>query len=411
MHPKLRAAFLVLAAVCLLAALYYPASQYIEGRALDDEMRTLRQMKTEAAAVASLSNSLTEQKEPASAVPSTAMPESGQAVAEITGETTQTDRSTVSSDSSDVGLIGETRLPDDAHIHTRYPSETSSDFAQAESAVTASDSGPFSGPAPTTAPEPEVKNDDPLARTKSAQESAHPTAGMQPGSAVLPQVTSANPVSSQPVAEPEPTPSPTPFVFDEDRILPEYRPMYEINHDMVGWLKIEGTTIDYPVLQRNDEAYYLTRDFYGRNNKNGQLILDAQCDAFEPSANLVISGHNMKSGAMFGSLQQYASRGFGRKHPILEFDTLFERNRYRLVAAFYAWDYEKRGDGFRYNADITYRLEMIRFLEELDQIKLYDTGVTVEFGDRLITLSTCSNETDDGRFVIVARLLREDETS
>jgi sortase B len=197
-------------------------------------------------------------------------------------------------------------------------------------------------------------------------------------------------------------------VFDADRILPEFKPLYEQNHDLVGWLTIGGTEIDYPVLQREDEEYYLTRDFYGQENANGQLILDAQCDPFTPSANLVISGHDMKSGKMFGTLQLYASKSFGQKHPLIEFDTLFEKGEYRLVAAFYAWDYQKK-DGFQYNVDIRYRLEMEQFLGKLNEVKLYDTGVPVEFGDQLITLSTCSRHTDDGRFVVVARKMRAGE--
>jgi SrtB family sortase len=215
--------------------------------------------------------------------------------------------------------------------------------------------------------------------------------------------------AASPAPTPAPEPEPTPFVFDEAKILPEYQALYEENHDLVGWLKIGGTMVDYPVLQRVDEEYYLTRDFYGRSNDNGQLILDAQCDPFAPDLNLVVSGHDMLSGKMFGTLQRYASERFGRQHPIIEFDTLFSRGRYRLVAAFQTWDYLKREDGFRYNVDIRYRLELKKYLEELDAVKLYDTGVPVEFGDQLITLSTCSTRTDDGRFVVVARRLREGE--
>jgi len=226
----------------------------------------------------------------------------------------------------------------------------------------------------------------------------------------IPEFASATPEST-PSPTPAPTPSPTPFVFVEANILPEYRELYEQNADLVGWLKIDGTLIDYPVLKSDDEEYYMTRDFFGRKNYNGQLILDANCDPFTPSVNLVISGHNMKSGKMFGRLQYYASSDYARKHPIIEFDTLFRQGEYRLVAAFYTWDYEAREGGFQYNVNIQYRRQMTAFLEKLDEIKLYDTGVSVEFGDELLMLSTCSYQTGDGRFVVVARRLRPGEAA
>jgi len=238
------------------------------------------------------------------------------------------------------------------------------------------------------------------------------TAQAVPGEQAGPDASAAAPSGDQSPSAQEatrPIPEPTPFAFDEDRILPEYKPLYEENRDLVGWLRIDGTVIDYPVLQREDEEFYLTRDFYGRKNANGQLILDAGCDPFAPSLNLVISGHNMKSGKMFGGLQSFARAEFARRHPVIEFDTLFRRGQYRVVAAFYTWDYEARPDGFRYNVDIRYRRQLSSFLEQLDALKLYDTGVSVEFGDELIILSTCSYQTGDGRFAVVARRLRPGE--
>jgi sortase B len=200
-----------------------------------------------------------------------------------------------------------------------------------------------------------------------------------------------------------------PFVFDETKILAEYKPIYEKNHDMVGWLKIDGTPIDYPILQRVDEEYYLTHDFFQKKNANGQLILDAACDPYAPSLNLVISGHNMKSGKMFGNLQSYASERFARKHPFIEFDTLFRRGRYLVVTAFYTWDHEAREDGLRYNVDIRYSRQLGTFLDQLEPLKLYDTGAEIEFGDELLMLSTCSYQTADGRFVVIARRIRPGE--
>lgn len=295
------------------------------------------------------------------------------------------------------------------------PSSSENLTAPAPGEASASES--LAAPMPdTTRPPASVKNSstpEPGASNRTvAGQGNSPEATLEPSAAgAFSAATAGSKAFAQPepALSPQPTPAPTPFVFDETKILPEYRPLYEINHDLVGWLKIDGTSIDYPVLQRDDEAFYLSHDFYGKTNVNGQLILDAGCDPYTPSLNLVISGHNMKSGKMFGSLQSFASASFARKHPVIEFDTLFRKGRYFVVTAFYTWDHEAREDGFRYNVDIRYSLQLSMFLDQLEPLKLYDTGVSIEFGDELIMFSTCSYQTDDGRFVVIARRARPDE--
>ena len=200
-------------------------------------------------------------------------------------------------------------------------------------------------------------------------------------------------------------------LLDEEKILPELREIWEINHDLVGWLYIEGTNIDYPVVQREDSEYYLLHDFYGNNNGNGQIILDAQCDPYTPSYNLIISGHRMDSGRMFGYLPQYYEKEKSwEEHRIVEFDSLLERKQYVVFAAFYSADYDVDEEGFRYNADIQYRVETERWLAEIRENQLYDTGIDATFGDEFITLTTCSRQFHrDGRFVVVCRRIREGE--
>jgi len=197
--------------------------------------------------------------------------------------------------------------------------------------------------------------------------------------------------------------------LDEDLILPQYREIYGQNEDLVGWLYIPGTPIDYPVLQSEVQDYYLRRDFYGRSNENGQLILDHSCDPWTPSYNLVISGHNMKNGTMFGSLANYASRSYWRNHKTLTFDTLMREGTYVVFAAFYSADYDVDEEGFRYNADIQYRLDAELWLEEVMENREYDTGIDVEFGDEILTLTTCLYQRENGRFVVVARRVRDGE--
>ncbi len=196
-------------------------------------------------------------------------------------------------------------------------------------------------------------------------------------------------------------------------VLTKYQELYALNHDMVGWLKIEGTNIDYPVMQTmDDEEYYLHRDFYGEDNSNGCLILDTDSDMGdgenEPSTNLIIHGHTMRSGLMFGRLRKYAKESYGRKHNIIACDSIYEEREYELIAAFYSQVYETGSDEFKYyaffNADS--REEFDYWYENIKALSLYDTGVTAEYGDEFLTLSCCSYQTEDGRFVVVAKRIK-----
>ena len=232
-----------------------------------------------------------------------------------------------------------------------------------------------------------------------------------------------------PTMEPTPAPTPGPTVdrraydgplpfpmkekvpFDESAILPELRDIYELNRDLVGWLTIPDTIIDYPVLQAEDSQYYLEHDFYGNSNMNGQILLDYNCDPYTPSYNLVISGHHMQNGTMFGDLPLYRDQRYWEKHRFVEFDTLMARKRYVVFAAFLSADYDEDEEGFRYNADIQYKQETRHWLDEIEENKLYDTGIDVEFGDEFITLTTCYRVLHrNGRFVVVCRKIREGET-
>lgn len=199
--------------------------------------------------------------------------------------------------------------------------------------------------------------------------------------------------------------------FDPAKMLPELKEIYELNHDLVGWLSIEGTDIDYPVVQCNDSDFYLKHDFYKQENNNGQIILDTKCDPYTPSYNLIISGHHMRNGSMFGNLPLFNDINYWREHKFVEFDNLMERKHYVIFAAFYSADYDEYEEGFRYNADIRYKLEAEQWLYEVEQNQEYDTGIDAAFGDEFITLTTCERSRHkNGRFVVVMRRIREGET-
>lgn len=201
-------------------------------------------------------------------------------------------------------------------------------------------------------------------------------------------------------------------------VLPEYAKLYEENQDLIGWLSIEGTVIDYPVMQTpEDECYYLKRDFYGEDNENGCLIMDTDSvvgvgkadncyqNGTSPSTNLIIHGHTMKSGEMFGDLPLYRDEEYGKAHETICFDSLYEHREYELIAVFYSQVYYQSQDVFKYyqffQADT--QEEFDDWYENIKKLSLYETGVTASFGDEFITLSCCSYHVEDGRFVVVAK--------
>ena len=188
-------------------------------------------------------------------------------------------------------------------------------------------------------------------------------------------------------------------------VLDEYAGLYAENSDTIGWLKIDGMTIDYVVMQAPDEINkYLRHDFYGKDSTRGCLFVDEYCDIFN-SDNIIIYGHNMKDGSMFGTLDSYADESFYAEHKIIRFDTIYEKHSYEVVAAISTSIPAKDEDVFRYY-EYTSSNDEETFLDYADFIeknKLYDTGVETNPGDKLLTLSTCAYHTTDGRFVVVAR--------
>ncbi len=191
----------------------------------------------------------------------------------------------------------------------------------------------------------------------------------------------------------------------EEPLLEKYAALYEENHDLIGWLSIEGMVIDYPVMQCEDDEYYLHHDFYGNDSKYGCLYVRNVADVDTPGTNFIIYGHNMKDGSMFGDLDLYRRESFCREHPIISFDTLYEERTYEVLAVFRSQVYHSGEDAFKYYQfyEAQTQEEFAYFYENIKALALYDTGVTAEFGDTFLTLSTCAYHVEDGRFVVVAK--------
>lgn len=205
------------------------------------------------------------------------------------------------------------------------------------------------------------------------------------------------------------SPSPTPwamkekYILKEEDILPEYRELYKINPELIGWLTIEGTKIDYPVVQTDNPDYYLDHDFYGEKNINGMLVVTPEYDVLTPSQNIVIHGHNMRNGAMFNAITRYSSKATAKKYPFIHFDTLTEHRTYAVVGALYTKLYEDGEKGFRYNVVMNSEDVAKYFVYNMWKESLYKTDYEYDIWDEYLELSTCAYQTKDGRFVVVAK--------
>ena len=192
-------------------------------------------------------------------------------------------------------------------------------------------------------------------------------------------------------------------------ILPEYLNLYNQNKRLIGWLEIADIDgepfLEYPVMQTTDNEYYLTHGFNQENDKNGCIFMDCNCDAIKPSDNLILYGHHMQSGRMFGNLVKYEDYNFYLTHRIIKFDTIYEHGEYEVMYAFRTSLKTEDDISFKYYQfiDANGAEEFNSYMNEMASMALYDTGVTAVWGDHLLTLSTCDYEEKNGRFAVVAR--------
>lgn len=217
-------------------------------------------------------------------------------------------------------------------------------------------------------------------------------------------------------ASPAATKAPESFyTLDEEEepkeVLEEYKNLLLKNKRLIGWVKIEDTNIDYPVMQTVDNEYYLDHNMEQQYDRNGTIFMDKDCDVLKPSTNFILYGHHMRSGRMFGQLDKYKDKSFYEKHPYISFDTIYEKGTYQVMYVFRSKVYKETEIVFKYYQfiDANGEQEFNSYMEEMAALSLYDTGVTAEYGDQLLTLSTCDYQETDGRFVVVARKIVEEE--
>lgn len=195
-------------------------------------------------------------------------------------------------------------------------------------------------------------------------------------------------------------------ILSQSSVQPTSRNLYLENSDMVGWIQIEGTSIDYPVMQTPaDPNYYLKHDFEKRYTDYGCPFIQSDCDVQAPSDNLIIYGHNMKDGSMFADLARYRSKDFWQAHKTVWFDTALGSCAYEIFAVIHTTVQADSADAFPFYRFVNAEApeDFAAYVTACKARALYDTGIFAEYGDRLLTLSTCDNITDDGRLLVIAK--------
>lgn len=225
-----------------------------------------------------------------------------------------------------------------------------------------------------------------------ARRPATPATLPMPSAVILP---SADPATAAPTAQMTMAP----------QALPHVEAYHAKNPDVVGYIAIEGTALHDPVLYTPGEDAYLYRNWEGDEDRAGSIYIDKHAILQPRDTNLLLHGHNMRNGSRFHTLLSYQDAAFCKQHPIIQFDTLYEAGRYEVVAAFRSQVFRPEDDVFKFYQFYSAQneQEFQDYLQNIQSLALYNTGVTATYGDQLLTLSTCEYSQPNGRMVVVAK--------
>lgn len=194
----------------------------------------------------------------------------------------------------------------------------------------------------------------------------------------------------------------------------DFAPLYAENRDVVGWISIPGLNIEYPVTQADDNSYYANHNFNGNFSVYGNPFLDKDNDAKDLDLNNVIYGQSMKQGGqMFTTLAVYKTVTGFIENPVIEYDTLTENYKFKVYGVFITNSTEEADNGYVFDyafQNLGSLDSFASYIEEINTRRIYNTGVDIESSDKLLTLSTASDEFKGARLVVVARLVRDEES-
>ena len=191
-----------------------------------------------------------------------------------------------------------------------------------------------------------------------------------------------------------------------DTFFADINNLKQENEDIIGWIQIDNTLIDYPVLQATDNNYYLTRNYKKEKSKYGSIFAKSECDIKNNNSNVIIYGHNMKDEQMFNTLLKYENKNFYDEHKEIKIATESEESKYSIISVFKSRVfYQDEKDVFRYYNYTKFdnEEEYNTFIKKCKEIQLYDTGVSAQYGEQLVTLITCEYSQVNGRMIVVAK--------
>ncbi len=182
-----------------------------------------------------------------------------------------------------------------------------------------------------------------------------------------------------------------------------YEVLWRQNHDLAGWIAIEGTRIDYPVMQTEaGEDFYLDHNWKGESSAYGVPFADGNCKLGGGCRNVVVYGHHMKDGSMFADLVRYEDESFYEAHPVIRFDTLEACGEYQIIGVLRVPAVEEE-KSFYLDMQAENEEQYERYVDTVKDRSLYDCGVEMEEKTPLLTLVTCEYSRKEGRMIVVAK--------
>ncbi len=196
----------------------------------------------------------------------------------------------------------------------------------------------------------------------------------------------------------------------QNEVMNKVKELQKENEQVKAWIKINGTNINYPVVQANDNDYYLYRNYKKEKSNYGSIFIDCNSNIENPNSNIIMYGHNMKDGSMFKDLLKYTDKEYYNNNKYIEFVTNTNFSTYEIIAVFKSRIfYKNEKNVFRYYQYTNFDNEedYNYYIENCKQLSFYDTGVNAEYGEQIMTLITCEYSSENGRMVIVAKKLKE----
>lgn len=193
---------------------------------------------------------------------------------------------------------------------------------------------------------------------------------------------------------------------EEIYILPQYQKLYEENSDIIGWISISGTVVDYPVMfTPEDPNYYLYKNWNKEESKSGSIFIDGR--STEDTENIIIYGHKMRNGSMFGSLEKFKNEEYYQQHKYIKFDSIYQESTFQIIAVSKAVIYYNEvpeGEYLFYeNVELDSEEKFNQYIDFMKQNSYFNIKESASYGDNLITLCTCDYWAEDARLLIVAK--------